>query len=321
MEVKISPTSNKSVKEVEGKETPWIVRTIFSVILNLVKLTGLLPFSICLETKSVNFKLVSWKTFFAFLRLLAFTFPFIILPSIFYFGGFVEEAAYAAVSAASGNTTHKRLQNSKIGQIVAGIEFYANLLVFMLPFAFGYFLAKPLENIFRIRFAQDNLNLEKSGLAVKVATFPIFGFLLFFAGKLMLANSYLRWYLDIEGFSKYHFFLYVTLCALFLVDFPLHFLLATHEYLFFRNMPSYDSLAKRVLKTEDPRLLLRRIEELTVFMENTQDGYGFFLLVDLTLMLLYWLIHTFKLYFSVQVNSIGSQSGNLYCKLLSAVGH
>ena len=321
MEVKISPTSNKSPREVEGKETSWIVRTIFSVILTLVKLTGLLPLSICLETKSVDFKLISWKTFFSFLRLLAFTFPFLILPFIFYFGGFVEEAAFDAASAATGNSSVKLVQFSKIGQIVEGIEVCVNVLVYILPFALGYFLAKPLENIFRIRFAEHNLNLEKSGFAVKVAVFPLFGFLLFLAGKLMFANSYIRWFLDIEGFSKYHFFLYVTLCTIFLVDFPLHFLLATYEYLFYRNMPSYESLAKRVLKTEDPRLLLKRIEELTVFMKNTQDGFGFFLLVDLTLMLLYWLIHTFKLYFSVQVNLIGSQSGNVYSKLLSAVGH
>ena len=78
--------------------------------------------------------------------------------------------------------------------------------------------------------------------------------------------------------------------------------MATYEYFFYRNMPSYESLAKRVLKTEDPRLLLDRTKELTVFMKNTQDGYGFFLLVDLTLMLLYWLIHTFKAYFTFQVN-------------------
>ena len=301
MEVKISPTSNKSVKEVEGKETPWIVRTIFSVILNLVKLTGLLPFSICLETKSVNFKLISWKTFFAFLRLLVFTFPFLILPFIFSGCGFVEKAAVDAVSAASNGTGF--FAESNIGKWVADIEVYVNYLAYILPFAFASFLAKPLESIYRIRSSEHNLNLEKSGLAVKGAVFPILGFLLFFVGKLLFAISNIIWYYDIdEGFSKYPVFIYYNLCTHCLVDIPLHFLLATHEYLFYRNMPTFESLAKRVLKTVDPGLLLTRIEELTVLMKNTQDGYGFFLFVDLALMLLFWLIHTFKAYFTFLVN-------------------
>ena len=192
---------------------------------------------------------------------------------------------------------------------MAGIEFFVNLLVYILPFAFASFLAKPLENIYRIRSAEHNLDLEKSGLAVKGAVFPIFGFLLFFVGKLMHAVSTILWFYDIDkGFSKYPFFIYFNLSTHFLIDFPLHFLLATHEYLFYRNIPSYKSLAKRVFKTEDPRLLLTRIEELTVLMKNTQDGYGFFLLVDLALMLLYWLIHTFKAYFMLQVNLVNQET-------------
>ena len=317
MEIKIQPTGNTSKSEIE--ESSWILRTTFSVILTLVKLTGLLPFTLCLETKTVNFKLLSWGTFFAFLRLFVFTFPFILLPFVFLLCGLVEKDGQDAVSAASQNGTWYAA--SEVGKLVTNFEVYLNFLAYILPLAFAYFLAKPLESIYRIRSAEHNLNLENSGFAVKGAVFPILGFLLFFAGKLLITDSYIRWYLDIEGFSEYHFFLYVTLCTLFLIDIPLHFLLATHEYFFYRNMLSYESLAKRALKTDDPRLLLKRIEELTVFMENTQDGFGFFLLVDLTLMLLYWLIHTFKLYFSVQVNLIGSQSGNVYSKLLSAVGH
>ena len=35
-------------------------------------------------------------------------------------------------------------------------------------------------------------------------------------------------------------------------------------------------------------------------MENIQQGFGRFLLIDLTLMLLFWLIHTFQAYTSVE---------------------
>ena len=300
MEIKIQPTSNNA-REVVKKDSPWIVQTIFSIILTLVKWTGLVPFSLCLETKSIKFKLVSWRTFFALLRLLIFTFPFAILPFIFYACGFVEEEAFALVEANSDNSTTASFVSSTSGKVVRGIGFCVNFLAFVLPFAFAYFVAKPLEGIYRIRTAEHNSALEESKSAAKGACFPILGLGLFFIGKLIHVIGYLRWCLGMKGFSKFYFYIYTYLCTRFLIDFPLHFLLATYEYFFYRIMPSYESLAKRVLKTEDPKLLLERTKELTVFMENTQNGYGFFLLVDLALMLLFWLMHTFKAYFSFQV--------------------
>ena len=300
MEIKIHPASNNA-REVVEKKTPWIVRTIFSIILTLVKWTGLVPFSLCHETKSINFKLVSWRTFFAFLRLVIFTFPFAILPFIFYACGFLEEEAFDLVEANSDNATSASFVSSTSGKVVMGIGFYVNFLAFVLPFAFAYFVAKPLERIYRTRTAEHNSALEESKSAATGAFFPLFGFVLFFIGKLMHVIPYLRWCLGMKGFSKFYFYIYNYLCNYFFIDFPLHFLLATYEYFFYRIMPSYECLAKRVLKTEDPRKLLERTKELTVFMENTQNGFGFFLLVDLSLMLLFWLIHTFKAYFTFQV--------------------
>ena len=306
MEIKIQPTSNNA-RDVEEKGTPWIVRTMFVIILTFVKWTGLVPFSLNLETKSVNFKLVSWRTLFAFLRLVIFTFPFAILPFIFYACGFVEEEAYALVKANSDNATTASFVYSTSGKVVMFIGYYVNFLAFVLPFAFAYFVTKPLERVYRIRTAEHNSALEKSESAAKGAFFPLFGFGLFFIGKLLHVVGYLSWFVALEGSSKFHFFIYNYFCSEILINFPLHFLLATYEYFFYRNMPSYESLAKRVLKTEDSRQLLERTKELTVFMENTQNGYGFFLLVDLSLMLLFWLMHTFKAYFSFQVIP-----GNMY---------
>ena len=298
MGVKIQPTPN-NMREAKEKETPWIVRTIFSIIQTLLKWSGLAPFTFSAETKSVKYKLLSMKTFLCFLRLLIFTFPFAILPFIFLLCGLVEEDAFAAILAVSENSYFY----STAGKIVSRFEVYVNVLAYMLPFALPHFLAKPLETIYRIRTAEHNLNLEKSRISIEGTIFPMIGFILFFIGKLLSTISYFEWcFNQIEGFSKYHFFIYYRLCTSFCINFPLHFLLATYEYFFYRNLPTYCSLVKRVLKTEDPRLLLTRTKELTIFMECTQNGYGFFLLVDLTLMLLFWLIHTFKAYFTFQVS-------------------
>ena len=323
MGVKIQPTPNNT-RAVKEKETPWIVRTIFSIIQTLLKWSGLAPFTFSAETKSVKYKLLSVKTFLCFLRLLIFTFPFAILPFIFLLCGLVEEDAFAAILTASENSKSSSYFSSTAGKIVSRIEIYVNVLAYMLPFALPHFLAKPLETIYRIRTAEHNLDLEKSRISIEGTLFPMIGFILFFIGKLLSTISEFEWcFNQIEGFSKYHFFIYYRLCTSFCINFPLHFLLATYEYFFYRNLPTYCSLVKRVLKTEDPRLLLTRTKELTIFMESTQNGYGFFLLIDLTLMLLFWLIHTFKAYFTFQVSHISNimlWMLSTYSKTLTAVG-
>merc|ERR1712240_388822 len=264
------------------------------MILTFLKWTGLVPFSLCFETKTINFKIISWKTLFYFMRLIVFTFPFIILPFILSVFGFVEEGALAT-KLASENSTDPFV-SSLPSAIVTNIGTYANLLVYVLPFTFAHFLVKPIENIYRIQSAQHNLTLDLGKSGTIAAVIPLLCFALFLLGKTLQVTSYLSYWYNTEDFSKYPFFFYCYLCERLLIDFPLGFLLATHEYFLYQIILTYKVFAARVLQTEEPNLLLARTRELTVFMENFQNGYGFFLLVDLTMMLIYWLIHSFRAY-------------------------
>jgi len=299
MEVKIQPISTASKEEAEV-ETSWFLRMIRTMIITFLKWTGLVPFSFCFETKTIGFKMISWKTLFYFMRLIVFTFPFIILPFIFSVFGFVEEGALLA----SKNSTSDSFVSSVPSAIVTNIGTYANLLVYVLPFIFAHFLVKPIENIYRIQSAQHNLTLDLGKSGAIAAVIPLLCFALFFLGKAVQVTSYLSYWYNTEDFSKYPFFFYTFLCKKLFIDFPLGFLLATHEYFLYQIILTYKVFAARILQTEEANLLLARTRELTVFMENFQNGYGFFLLVDLTLMLLYWLLHTFKAYFTFQASVI-----------------
>ena len=311
MEVKIQPMSTAN-KEEAKVETSWVLRMIRTTILTFLKWTGLVPFSLCFETKTIDFKMISWKALFYFMRLIVFTFPFIILPFIFSVFGFVEEGALATILDSENSTDP--FVSSVPAKIVTNIGTYANLLVYVLPFSFAHFLVRPIENIYRIQSAQHNLTLDLGKSGTIAAVIPLLCFALFFLGKTVQVTSYLSYWFNTEDLSKYPFFVYTYLCKMLLIDFPLGFLLATHEYFLYQIILTYKVFAARVLQTEEQTLLLARTRELTVFMENFQNGYGFFLLVDLTLMLLYWLIHTFRAYFTFQASVIRkSENGMPSC--------
>jgi hypothetical protein len=59
-------------------------------------------------------------------------------------------------------------------------------------------------------------------------------------------------------------------------------------------------LVKQLLDTPGTKKLLNGAEELIYLMENMQQAYSLFLLFDLSLMLLYWLIHLYKAYLTYQ---------------------
>ena len=59
-----------------------------------------------------------------------------------------------------------------------------------------------------------------------------------------------------------------------------------------------------VVNTENQNnSMVTRAKVLPAAMEAIQ-GFGFFILVDVTLMLVYWLLHTYHAYFTFQVKTI-----------------
>ena len=66
-------------------------RYFFVFLMKFLFWTGLVPLKIGGPTKMFEFKLLSTSSLFAFLRLLIITFPILILPLVFIFGGFTKK--------------------------------------------------------------------------------------------------------------------------------------------------------------------------------------------------------------------------------------
>ena len=56
------------------------------------------------------------------------------------------------------------------------------------------------------------------------------------------------------------------------------------------------------LEANDQKTLLVRAKMLPEVMEGIQRGYGFFIRTDITLMLVYWLLHWYHAYFTFQAS-------------------
>ena len=68
-----------------------------------------------------------------------------------------------------------------------------------------------------------------------------------------------------------------------------------------QNFNIFHVMCRSTLNTFDQKALFKRAEMLPRFIVATQRGFGLFLLVDITLMLILWLIHLYHAYFTFQV--------------------
>ena len=133
---------------------------------------------------------------------------------------------------------------------------------------------------------------------VKNVLLPLIGFLLYVFGKLLNHIHVLMKFdfplLSINVFSN--------TCYLFLGHLPLHFLLAMHEHFMYQEFEIFHAMCSWTLRANNgSKALIERAKVLPDLMEAIQGGFGLFLLVDLTLMLVYWLLHTFHAFFTLQV--------------------
>ena len=94
---------------------------------------------------------------------------------------------------------------------------------------------------------------------------------------------------------------YIYTCFFFLTHLPLHLLLAIHEYNLYWNFNLFHEMCSWALRATVYDGTLKRAKILPETMGAIQGAFGFFLLVDITLMLIYWLLHTYHAYFSFQV--------------------
>ena len=76
-----------------------------------------------------------------------------------------------------------------------------------------------------------------------------------------------------------------------------------YENYLYQVFNMFQVMCSLTLNAKDKSALLAKATMLPGVMEAIQRGFGFFILVDITLMLIYWLLHLFHAYFTFQVGS------------------
>ena len=297
---KVKPAFNEESGKGDGFEhVAGCSRYFFMFIVKLLRWTGLIPFKMGGSTKMYEFKLLSSSTLFAFVRLLIVTFPILILPLVFIFGGFTKQE-YEEVT---GEAFYLETTYPGIEELQAA-EFYINFLIYLLPFAIAFVAVEHMNKSYHCGAEFVNMMImtrqdKPSFMNLKHVLFPVLGFLLFTLGKLLnLTVTFTK--MDSIDFSLY-INMYANICYFVLVHLPLHFLLAMYENFLYQSFNVFKVMCSWTLNAEDQITLLVRAKILPGFMEAIQKCFRFFILVDITLMLIYWLLHLYHAYFTFQV--------------------
>ena len=284
-------------EELEFENVSGCLKYFFMFLIKFILWTGLLPLKEGGSTELYEFKLLSRSTLFAFVRLLIVTFPFLILPLIFMFGGFAKQE-YEEITGEKFymKTPHPGLQE------LYSAEFYINFVIYILPFAFCFAGGEHFTKSYHLQMEfQDMMTMEDkpSFLNVKQVLFPIIGFLLFALGKLL--NLIQMWTKVDYVYAGLYINKYTNMCYFVLGHLFLHFLLAIWENFLYQTLNMFQVMCSWTLDAKNQSGLLARANILPGFMEAIQGGFGFFILVDITLLLIYWLLHLYHAYFTFQV--------------------
>ena len=295
---KVKPAFKDETRKDDGFEhVSGCFRYSLMFLANLLFWTGLVPIKWDPSTKMFEFKLFSISSLFAFVRLLIITFPFLILPLIFIFGGFTKKE----YEETTGQEFHLETPHPGLEQLYEA-EFYLNFLIYILPFVFAFVGFKHFTKVYHLQvefFNSLSMEHQPSLINVKHVIFPILGFLDFALGKLLnVIQIYTT--MDSINFNLY-INMYTNICYFLLAHLALHFLLAVYENYLYQVFNMFQVMCSQTLNTKDKSVLVKRANMLPGAMEAIQGGFGFFILVNITLMLIYWLLHLFHAYFTFQV--------------------
>ena len=296
--------SSKRVAEEDSQDgfqhVKGCFRYFFIALTSLLFWSGLFPIKIDTQTGSlVDFKLISLSSVFTFVRLFIFNFPFLILPLILHYGG----PAKKEYEAFTGKNFTSEYPVPSVGAIYE-VENYLAFLVYILPLALSSVQSKHFNKMVDIfmDFINSFAMEEKPQMVnVKHVLLPLMGFLLFTFGKLLnLVHVLIEIDLPILSIN-----VFCTTCYIFLSHLPLHLLLAVHEHFLYQELDMFHAMCSWTRNANNGnKILIQRAKVLPDLMEAIQGAFGLFFLVDITLMLVYWLLHTYHAYFTLQVKHV-----------------
>ena len=280
---------------------------ILYIVSTLGKVFGQYAMKVDKITEKMEFKLFSCKSLLTLIKLLVFSLPFTVVPSIIYFGGFNDAEWENFVE--SNNITSGKPDSEKTREIVKCVDYLSNFSYYVLPFLFAYYMTEPLDNINQISKKERKFMKRKSILQLIP---PIVAFILYALGSFLQTTAHV---LVIEaecpGFSHLPLNVYSMYGRFVLSSLGLQFLLSSYEFYFYANCHDHNEMVNNLIKTTRKENVFTKVKNMILFMENFQLCFGIFLLFDLSLMFLYWLIHLYRAYFTFQESSLAASGSVL----------
>ena len=307
--------------DVNGQEMPAESRIHWALYLAVGRFSsiiGLSQWQFEKEKRSIKFKLFSLATAFSLLRLVFFSFPFILLPVIL-FVTFKDKELKCF--AERNNLTLSELEyhpKQNMLWVIHAFDYFSKYLYFILPLVLTYNVARPHEKLFHMAWNPYDQRVRKRLSGIGKTVIPIFGFLLFLSGKvLQTAASILAMESVIPGITKLPYQMYYIVGSLLLAPLSIQLYLAIQEFIFYHYCTVYHAFVSLQLQFTDGEGQDAEVHESTLqlinFMENFSQAFGPLLLMDLTLMLLYWLIHLYLAFATLNKEGEGilSASGSI----------
>ena len=305
----------------DEQEMPSVSRIHWALYLAVGKFSsiiGLSQWQFDKEKRTIKFELFSLATAFSLLRLVTFSFPFILLPVIL-FVLFKDEELESF--ADRNNLTISELEyhpKQNILGVIHALDYFSKYLYYVLPLGLTFNVARPHEKLFQMAWSPYDQRVQKRVSGIGKIVIPIFGFLLFLSGKVLQTTaSTIAMESSIPGITKLPFQMYYIVGSLLLAPLGIQLYLAIQEFLFYHYCSVYHAFASLQLQFTDGEGRDAEVHESTLqlidFMENFCQAFGPLLLMDLTLMLLYWLIHLYLAFATLSKEGEGvlSASGSI----------
>lgn len=272
---------------------------------------GIFPIKWNKSANTHSFKLLSFSSLFAFFRLVISNFPFSILPVIFLLGGISNEEYQKFVVSTNGtaNGTERMHDYGSIMYIVNYVEHSLNLLYFILPFLFAYNMVKPWSKFNEIFTENDELKKSQNYVS---AIPPLLGFFVFLIGKAMVCLEYLLLYARLfPNFSQMPITQFTVVSYFLMSPLGLQFLLSVYEFFFYMCLKMFNIFSTIYLEVVEKSEIFLLTEKLICMIDSFKNTFRFFLLVDLTLMMLYWIIHLYNTFSEFKLGLIISGLGSV----------
>ena len=204
----------------------------------------------------------------------------------------------------------------------AQLKRHLGVLQFSLPFISAQAMADPLNSLTKISMKPYHQELTASFTGWKELTRPFVAFVLFLVGKLLSVISFLLTFeILVPGLNEKPFTMYITISAFLIGPLGLQFFLAFQEFVFYtfstyqaefvnyllgmaKRKSNYSNIKSATCPDLTDVVIIphgltfhEAISDLREMLASMTQIFGPFLLQNLTLMLLYWLLHLYYLCF------------------------